>query len=108
VANIARYHRRAAPKGKHAAYARLSEPDREIVRVLSAVLRIADGFDRTHTQHVRSVRVAIEPGRARFTAMSDREPAVDLWGAECKADLFRNVFDLEPAFAWDAPTEPEA
>lgn len=108
VANVARYHRRSAPKAKHAAYMRLSEQDREIVRVLSAILRIADGFDRTHTRQVRSVRVDIDAGKATFTVLADKEPAVNLWGAEGKSDLFRSVFDLEPVFAWEGAKEHSA
>ncbi|GAB4545839.1 MAG: Ppx/GppA phosphatase family protein [Phycisphaerales bacterium] len=101
VANVARYHRRSVPKPKHAAYMRLSEHDREIVRVLSAILRIADGFDRTHTRQVSGVRVEIDKGVARFVATSTKEPAVDLWGAEGKSDLFRAVFDLDLRFDWE-------
>lgn len=101
VANLARYHRRSGPKPKHAGYARLSEGDREVVRVLSGVLRVADGFDRTHTQRVKDIRVEIGAGKARFVALAESEPAVDLWGAECKADLFASVFDLQPSFGWE-------
>ncbi|MEM1422404.1 MAG: Ppx/GppA phosphatase family protein [Planctomycetota bacterium] len=108
VANVARYHRRSAPKPKHAAYARLAEHDREIVRALSAILRIADGFDRTHTRQVRSIGVGIDSGVATFVASAAREPAVDLWGAEGKSDLFRAVFDLGTRFEWEASPDGRA
>ncbi len=100
VANIARYHRRSGPKPKHTAYMRLPEPDREAVRVLSAILRIADGLDRAHSQRVTGVSIRIEKSKAVFTVESEKEPAVNLWGAQRKSDLFADVFDLEPVFLW--------
>lgn len=100
IANIARYHRRSEPKTRHPNFAKLAEADRRIVRALSAILRVADGMDRTHTQSVRSVRLTIHDGEALFTADADQEPAVDLWGAERKAELFARQFGLRPRFQW--------
>jgi exopolyphosphatase/guanosine-5'-triphosphate,3'-diphosphate pyrophosphatase len=100
VAGIARYHRRAHPKLKHAHFAALDEPDREIVRQLAAILRIADGLDRAHAQHVRAIKVALADGVAAFHIDAGVEPAVDLWGAQRKSRLFRRVFDLKPEFIW--------
>jgi len=51
-----RYHRKATPKETHEPYGKLSSAMRERVRVLSALLRVADGLDRGYVQRVRSVR----------------------------------------------------
>jgi exopolyphosphatase/guanosine-5'-triphosphate,3'-diphosphate pyrophosphatase len=48
VANVARYHRGAEPKKKHANYGGLEKPLRKTIGRLSAILRVADGFDRGH------------------------------------------------------------
>lgn len=103
VANVARYHRRSEPKMRHSNFAKLGETDRRVVRALSAILRVADGLDRTHTQSVRSVRLTIHDGEALFTADAAEEPSVDLWGSERKADLFAKQFGLEPRFQWVGP-----
>lgn len=103
VANLARYHRRAAPKRSHAHFARLPSADRRLVTGLAAILRIADGLDRTHTQQVLAVRLDITGREARFIAEADAEPEVDLWGAGRKADLFTRRFGLSPTFAWAGP-----
>ena len=100
IANIARYHRRSEPKARHPNFAKLPPADRRVVRVLSAILRIADGLDRTHTRSVRSVRLTITGGVATFTLDAPEEPAADMWGAGRKADLFAKQFDLEPRFQW--------
>lgn len=100
IANVARYHRRGAPRKSDPNFAALAKPDRALVRRLVGILRIADGLDRTHTQAVRSVEVAIEGTTCRFTAQSPSEPATDLWGAERKADVFARAFSLAPALNW--------
>ncbi len=106
VANVARYHRRSTPKLKHNAFAKLARADRDAVCALGAILRVADGLDRTHTQRVRNVEVEVRSRKARFAVNAQSEPSVDLWGAQRKADLFADFFDLEPEFVWaDAQQE---
>ena len=63
IANIARYHRGGKPKAKHANYDRLAAADQERVRRLAAILRIAGGLDRSHSQQVRGVELEFSPLR---------------------------------------------
>jgi len=102
VANIARYHRKAFPKKRHPNFARLERPDRRLVRMLAAILRVADGLDRTHTQRVTAVGVERERrgGGIRFVVDAASDPQVELWDAERKASLFARVFGTTPAVAW--------
>jgi exopolyphosphatase/guanosine-5'-triphosphate,3'-diphosphate pyrophosphatase len=102
IANVARYHRAAAPKPRHRAFAVLSADDRTLVRALSALLRIADGLDRTHMQRVTGVLVTLGRKQARFVVSAGEEPSVDLWGAIRKSDLFGAVFGRAPEFEWAA------
>ena len=105
IANIARYHRKAEPKSKHPGFAKLDESSQRIVQHLAAIVRIADGLDRTHTQSVRDVDLVMDADRAVFRAMASMEPAVDLWGAEQKAGLFSRVFDVDAVFEHAGATE---
>lgn len=100
VANVARYHRRTTPKKKHRNFARLAEGDRELVRRLAGILRVADGLDRTHMQSVAGVDVHICPDEALFRVLAPEEPSVDIWGARRKSALFEKVFGLSPRFEW--------
>lgn len=102
VANVARYHRRALPKKSHPNFQNLSPDDRKIVRGLAAILRIADGLDRTHTQSVGDVHVELHDGHAAFLVASETSPAVNIWGAERKARLFEQVFGVETRFVCEA------
>lgn len=108
AANVARYHRRAAPKRRHENFARLAPAEQDTVRRLSAILRVADGLDRTHTQRVRDVACTWTDGWLTITALADEEPEVDLWGAREKGKLFEKVFGLKLRFDWRRPKEPAA
>ena len=48
IGSIARYHRKARPKKKHDHFSALKSDQQSIVRTLAAILRVADGLDRTH------------------------------------------------------------
>ena len=100
VANVARYHRRSEPKSSHENFARLEKADREVVRRLTGILRIADGLDRAHSQAVHTVRVSVEDETATFHVDAEEEPSVAMWGAERKAGLFSSTFGLATQFAW--------
>lgn len=100
VANIARYHRRAGPKLKHENFARLLPDERDTVRRLSALLRLADGLDRTHTQQIKEVHCQRKEGQLLLTVVAEQKPEVDLWGAQRKGKLFRKVFGLKCKFLW--------
>ena len=52
VANIARYHRKAHPSQKHLGFSQLSPSNQDVIRKLSAILRIANAFDFKHDQKV--------------------------------------------------------
>jgi exopolyphosphatase/guanosine-5'-triphosphate,3'-diphosphate pyrophosphatase len=57
IALIARYHRQAAPKKSHEGYAALKGAQRRTVRALSAMVRLAEGLDRSHSQAISGVDV---------------------------------------------------
>lgn len=82
VAQVARYHRKARPRLKHAAFAMLSKEDRQRVRVLSALLRVADGFDRSHSQAISGVKVTLSAGLMRLEPRSERISSLDRMAAE--------------------------
>jgi exopolyphosphatase / guanosine-5'-triphosphate,3'-diphosphate pyrophosphatase len=55
VAQVARYHRKSAPRSKHAEYAQLTDDDQRLVEWLSGLLRVAIGLDRSNRQVVNRV-----------------------------------------------------
>jgi exopolyphosphatase/guanosine-5'-triphosphate,3'-diphosphate pyrophosphatase len=95
VANIARYHRGAKPKKKHANFRRLSDDDQQRVRQLVAILRLAGGLDRSHSQSVENVAVSVESGKTKMRIASRSDPEVDLWAARRRTKLFERTFATE-------------
>ena len=90
IACVARYHRKALPKSRHVGFRDLAAPARLTVERLAALLRIADGLDRSHMQRVRQMHSRITPVRWQLIAIGAGE--AELWGAERKADLAERAF----------------
>ncbi len=60
MANVARYHRGAKPARNHDNFFSLDLDDQEVVTILSALLRLADGLDRSHMDAVRDLDLWLE------------------------------------------------
>ncbi len=89
IALVARHHRRGRPKRSRGGYASLPQRQRGTVRTLAAMLRVAEGLDRSHAQSVGSFEIV--PGLRdyllRLTPAGDTE--LELWAAQ------RSVAPLE-------------
>lgn len=105
VANVARYHRGSRPKKKHAAFARLKPEDRRRVRRLAAILRLAGGFDRSHSQQVQGLVLSGEGDQLVVRVVAEALPEVDLWGARRRAAIFEREFESRLEIEWQ-PWEP--
>jgi exopolyphosphatase/guanosine-5'-triphosphate,3'-diphosphate pyrophosphatase len=92
IANIAYYHRGGAIKLKRDFFSELRDQDREVVRKLAALLRLADALDRDHKGRVRSLRCEIGEGEVRIVALCTRETETMRWRLEERADMFSEVF----------------
>jgi len=95
IANVARYHRGSAPKEKHNEFLRLHQIDRETVRSLAAILRVADALDRSHEGRVRGVSCAREDGKLRLALTCEGDCEREAAAAEGKGALFEEVFGCE-------------
>jgi exopolyphosphatase/guanosine-5'-triphosphate,3'-diphosphate pyrophosphatase len=92
LAQVARYHRKATPKEAHEGFGQLSEKLRERVRILAALLRVADGLDRGYAQVVRSVRCRVADKSVELALSAVADPELEVWSARRKGDLFEEVF----------------
>jgi len=95
IANVAYLHRGGAPKSKREYYSDLRVQDREVVRKLAALLRLADALDRDHAGRVRGLRCEIGDDVVRIVALCSREAETIRWRLEERADLFTEVFGRE-------------
>lgn len=96
VANIARYHRKAHPSPKHLGFSQLAPADQDVVRKLSALLRVADALDFRREQRVESVSCALAKNKTltiAATARANINDEID-WALK-KGQLLEEVFNLK-------------
>ena len=98
LAQMVRYHRKATPKESHQASRRSPAAASKKVRVLAAILRVADGLDRCYAQLVRGVRCASATSRSRSRCRPSSDAELELWGARRKRDLAEEVFERKFKF----------
>ena len=77
IANVARYHRGEEPKRKHRNFGMLDKSLRRRIKRLSALLRVADGFDRGHVSAVADLKVRWTQRALRITPVPANARDVD-------------------------------
>jgi exopolyphosphatase/guanosine-5'-triphosphate,3'-diphosphate pyrophosphatase len=92
IAQVARYHRKAPPSERHQPFRRLDPWKKPVVEKLAAILRLADGLDRTHRGHVSGVRLEVRRRKVVVTAEARGPADLEAWAAKEKSDLFEKVF----------------
>ncbi|GGR25404.1 exopolyphosphatase [Deinococcus ruber] len=90
IAQIARYHRRSVPKLSHPDYAALPAAAQKQVCQLAAVLRVADGLDRTHSQSAQILDLTRD-GRGWLLRVGGIHE-LELDGVRQKSDLWAQQF----------------
>jgi exopolyphosphatase/guanosine-5'-triphosphate,3'-diphosphate pyrophosphatase len=110
IANLARYHRKNAPKKKHESYSNLpSKKHRQLVNQLSAILRIAVTLDRRQIGAIQRVRCEYRPDVRELhlrlqASIPDDDCALELWSLNYE----KGVFEAEYAVKLVATLEPAA
>ena len=100
IGSIARYHRRASPKKKHEPYGSLGDRDRQTVRTLSAILRVADSLDVMHEHRVRRLTCRILPEKVTIDCAAQGALDEEREQALSKGRLFEKVFDRNLDIQW--------
>jgi exopolyphosphatase/guanosine-5'-triphosphate,3'-diphosphate pyrophosphatase len=77
VAQVARYHRKAAPQADHDEFQALKPAEQKCVMILGGILRLADALDRTHSGKITGLVVDISKNRILV-----RVRARGTWNAE--------------------------
>lgn len=93
LAVISRYHRKSLPSPEHLEFEVLPKPRRKVVSALAALLRIADGLDRTHRQRVRRVDVHHHADRVILEVQARDDVELELHAVEGKQDLFQKLWN---------------
>ncbi len=91
IALVARYHRQAMPKKSHEGYTDLAPKLRKTVKRLSAMVRLAEGLDRSHAQTVSAVDLYPRPDSylARLRTTGDAE--LEVWAAQRHVEALERI-----------------
>jgi len=89
---IARYHRKAMPKEQHTYFCDLDAKERDIVRKLAGILRVADGLDRTHRSKVKDISCEVDKKAVKMVCFSEESMDEEFASARDKGGLFEQVF----------------
>ncbi len=98
IANVARYHRKSHPKKTHEDYIALSEKKREKVKLLSGILRLAEGIDRRQKQLVKDIELNFENSVLTIKLIPNdnaQPPDIEVWGANRRKLLLEEVADIK-------------
>ncbi|MEM8807759.1 MAG: Ppx/GppA phosphatase family protein [Cyanobacteria bacterium P01_G01_bin.38] len=93
IGHVMRYHRKAQPKTKHKKFKRLSEQQRQMVWVLSGLLRVAVGLERTKNQQVEMISCSIQNKLLEITASGTDDLALEIWAAQEESHVLAKALD---------------
>jgi exopolyphosphatase/guanosine-5'-triphosphate,3'-diphosphate pyrophosphatase len=112
IALIARYHRKSHPKKKHSEFAKFEEKTQYCIKVLSGILRIAEGIDRRQKQYVQDIifpnlEEVIKNYKKSDSAFqgkieinivpkkTKKSIDIEIWGANRRKELLEHVLGIE-------------
>ena len=96
IANVARYHRKALPRIEHTIYGTLSDDDKMRVAYMAAMLRVADGLDKSHKALVRELTCEITEDSVILNVIADQELPSETAAVGLRGDLFAALFKKTP------------
>jgi exopolyphosphatase / guanosine-5'-triphosphate,3'-diphosphate pyrophosphatase len=87
MACVARYHGKGRPRRRDPDIRSLDRRSRRAVRWLAAVMRIAEGLDRSHYQLIRDLKVTRRGERWMIRVTARRDAQLELWAARRRTEL---------------------
>ncbi|MEO1068176.1 MAG: Ppx/GppA phosphatase family protein [Cyanobacteria bacterium J06638_6] len=93
IANLTRYHCKAAPTKRHKRFRKLSRPHRRIVQTLSGLLRIAVSLDKTRNQRVKSVSCQISADVLEIEVTGTGNFDLEIWAARRDRQVLAKAID---------------
>ncbi|NDQ57771.1 MAG: Ppx/GppA family phosphatase [Acidipila sp.] len=99
VACLVRYHNhKSDPSPEHKPYGALDREQRRQVRLLAAVIRLAEGLDVTHRQAITRLRAAYHGRGVQIEALAKMSVGKEIAAAQRRAELFEREFRAQAVF----------
>jgi exopolyphosphatase/guanosine-5'-triphosphate,3'-diphosphate pyrophosphatase len=93
IALVARYHRRAEPRKGHQGYGDLPRELRRVVRVLGAILRLAESLDRSQHGVIRGLTVSTRADTIAIVLEAKGDAELETWAANGQLAPLERVLD---------------
>ena len=100
IASIARYHRKGLPKPNHYNLASLDQLTVHKIKLMAALLRVADALDCTHQSNVKSLTVKVGTKRFIIECLVKADWILEEQAFNKKKDLFEKVFGEKLVLLW--------
>lgn len=101
LAQLVRYHRGAKPKLSHEPFSALPKKSQKRIKYLSAILRIGDSLDRSHSQSTGEIRCFRDGSTVEFRVLSNMHSPdldLDLQSAKRRSRYFEKLFGVDTRF----------
>ncbi len=95
VASMSLYHSRITPSSQQGSYSSLAPEDRVLVSKLTAILRLADSLDRSHSEKFENIDVKISDENLIITIQTDKNTDLEQWSFDEKGRFFTEVFGIK-------------
>ena len=95
IANIIQYHSKLTPSFQDDGFRNLPPRDRIVVTELSALMRLADGLDVSHTGRVRAVKLEQQKNTWKLKLQGNGDLMLERWALEKRQRLFQDVFGVK-------------
>ena len=97
VANVVRFnHSTFAYYGERGFEGRLTAKDYMIVTKLTAILRLANGLDRSHKKKFTDVRIRLREGQLQISVSTKKDITLEKGLFDNRANFFEEVFSVRP------------
>jgi len=94
VAQVARYHRRSAPKPSHVEYVSLPRETRVVINKLAAILRVADALSRGRLYPGRDLRLERQGDDLIIYVPGASDLTLEKRAMAMKGDLFEDIYGM--------------
>lgn len=95
VANIMLYHRKSTPSVEDDSFKTLNPKDRLAVIKLSALMRLADALDVSHTGRVKDIQLEKQKNSWKLKLQGEGDLMLERWTLEKRQKLFQDVFGVK-------------
>ena len=100
IADIARYHRKSKPKKKHESYSVLPHRYRQVIKQMSAILRLAVALDRRQIGAIKQLECKYDEEYKQLHLylvpnQSDDDCTLEMWNLDYKKPVFEQEYGVQ-------------